>query len=342
MKPWLWIPASWAHFLSPFALRCINWFGEGQPFVWQSRQWRQLLFKNPLGIAGGVDKNGEFLKAWWNLGAGFVEIGTVTPEAQNANPGTILQRHKPAKALWNRMGFPSHGVEEVFFNLMSFTPPYPTPVFVNVGKNRHTPLEKAHEDCLLVMERLKNLADVFVLNVSSPNTPGLRELQKKEHLTRVLKPLVDFCQANHQKPLLIKLSPDMTKEELAETVMTADELGVSGFVLVNTTLARPQDLGHLPKEGGLSGLPLKTRAEEALIETIRVLGPRRKDKLIVSVGGVFDLADIQKRLALGADLVQVYSALIFEGPHFFRKIADEYIKTQKSGLADVVANQERQ
>lgn len=314
------MPASWAHTLSPWALRWINHFGDGQPLVWKSRKWRNLLFKNPLGIAGGIDKNAEFLKAWWNLGAGFVEVGTVTPEPQGPNAGSILRRDNKARALWNKMGFPSHGMEDVFFNLRSFGPSFQTPVFINVGKNRHTPLERAHEDYLLVMERLHPLADVFVVNISSPNTPGLRDLQKREHLQKLLKPLIAYCKKLQDKPLLLKLSPDLTPSELEEVVLAADQVGVSGFVLVNTTLARPDHV-NFPKEGGMSGMPLRNRAEEALQATVRVLGSRRKNHLLVSVGGVLSVDDVLKRLEMGADLVQVYSALIFEGPRFFKQVA---------------------
>lgn len=321
-KPWLWVPASWAHSLSPWALRWLNYFGEGQPLVWKSRTWRNLVFKNPLGIAGGLDKNGEYLKAWWNLGVGFVEVGTVTPAPQKANPGKIISRYRPAQALWNRMGFPSHGSDDVYYNLTSFKP-YLTPIFVNVGKNRETPLELAASDYLAVMDRLNSLADAFVINISSPNTAGLRDLQKKENLIQLLSPLVQFCKERNDKPLLVKLSPDLTNEELKETLLIAIDAGVSGFVLVNTTLSRPSDI-PFPKEGGLSGKPLSHRSEEVLQETIKILGSRRTGKLIVSVGGIFSAEDAIRRLQLGADLVQVYSAVIFEGPGFFKNVSAEF------------------
>ncbi len=322
IKPWLWLPTKWAHSLSPLVLRWLNHFGEGQPLVWKSKTWKNLIFKNPMGIAGGLDKNGEFLKAWWNLGAGFVEVGTVTPEPQGANSGEIMSRNIPARALWNRMGFPSHGADEVHYNLSAFRP-YLTPVFVNVGKNRHTPLDLAANDYLSVMDRLKFLADAFVINISSPNTAGLRDLQKKENLVNLLLPLVKFCKDLKNKPLLLKLSPDLTNDELKETVEAASEVGVDGFVLVNTTLSRTQDI-PFPNEGGMSGQPLGDRAEEVLKETLKILGPHREGKLIISVGGVFTAEDALRRLQLGADLVQAYSAVVFEGLNFFKKISEEY------------------
>lgn len=322
LKPWLWLPASWAHALSPLALRFLNHFGDGQPLVWKSKQWRQFIFKNPLGIAGGVDKNAEFLRAWWNLGAGFVEVGTVTPLPQEANEGPIISRDKKSKTLWNRMGFPSHGMEEVLFNLKFFGPNYATPVFVNVGKNRTTSLENAVDDYLAVMNHLHPVTDIFVVNISSPNTAGLRDLQKRENLQTFLQPLISFCKKQNDKPLLLKISPDLTEGELEEVLNTSVDCGVSGFVLTNTTLERSPE-SHFPKEGGLSGFPLKHRSEEVLKNTIKILGPRRKELLIVSVGGVFSTSDVLQRLALGADLVQTYSALVFEGPHFFKNVAAE-------------------
>ena len=322
IKPWLWLPTSWAHSLSPLALRWLNHFGEGQPLVWKSKTWKNLVFKNPLGIAGGLDKNGEFLKAWWSLGAGFVEIGTVTPEPQAANAGKILSRNIAARALWNRMGFPSYGADEVHYNLSAFKP-YLTPVFVNIGKNRQTPLDLAAHDYLAVMDRLQHLADAFVINISSPNTAGLRDLQKKENLVQLLLPLIKFCQDRNDKPLLLKLSPDLSNEELKETVEAAIEVGIGGFVLVNTTLSRTNDI-PFPKEGGMSGRPLGHRSEEVLKETLKILGPRREGKLIVSVGGIFTAEDAVRRLQLGADLVQAYSALVFEGFSFFKNISKEY------------------
>jgi dihydroorotate dehydrogenase len=323
IKPWLWLPANWAHSLSPLALRLLNNFGEGQPLVWKTRQWKNLIFKNPLGVAGGLDKNAEFLRAWWNLGAGFVEVGTVTPMPQGPNDGRIISRDSTSKTLWNRMGFPSHGAEEVYFNLKSFSP-YATPVFVNVGKNRTTKLEDAPIDYLAVMSHLQTLADVFVINISSPNTPGLRDLQKKENLQRLLEPLVKFC-LRINKPLLLKISPDLSKEELEEVLLTAADTGVNGFVLTNTTLARTAN-SPFPKEGGLSGRALSAKSEEVLIDSIKILGNRRKDLLIVSVGGIFTIQDVLRRLDLGADLVQAYSALVFEGPGFFKQVAKQFQK----------------
>jgi dihydroorotate dehydrogenase len=318
-KPWLILPPLWAHDLSPYYLKCIGFFSEKTPPSWKSFIWKDLVFKNRLGIAGGVDKNADNLEAWWALGCGFVEIGTVTPRPQNANPGPILKRHTKSKSLWNRMGFPSEGAEEALANLRA-AKPYRTPVFVNIGKNRETPNESAAEDYLSLIRIFREVADAFVINVSSPNTKGLRDLQNADALKTLLKPLVAECAAR-KIPVLVKLSPDMGKENLQDAVNAADECGINGFILTNTTLSRVDGIPY-PIEGGMSGEPVKDLSIQALRQTLETLGPRRQGKLIVSVGGVMTEADVFERLKIGADLVQVYTALIYEGPGFFRRVAE--------------------
>ena len=319
-KPWLWIPATWAHSLSPFALEVLNFFSEKTPPLWGSFVWRGLVFKNPLGIAGGVDKDGDHLHAWWSLGSGFIEVGTVTPRPQDPNTGKIMDRHPKSKSLWNKMGFPSAGVEEVLANLKA-AKPFQTPVFVNLGKNRQTPNESAVDDYLALIRRLSGNADAFVINISSPNTKGLRDLQSSEMLRALLLPLKKEAQLS-QTPLLLKLSPDMAEEAFRETVLTAESCGIDGFILTNTTLSRIEGVPY-PAEGGMSGAPLRDLSLKALLEVQRILGPRRQGKLIVSVGGVMTSSDVFERLEKGADLVQAYSALIYEGPGFLRQVAQD-------------------
>lgn len=316
MKPWLLLPPQWAHDLGPFGLKLFSLFKSAPTPVWQSLQWRNLHFKNPLGLAGGVDKNAESLNEWWNLGVGFAEIGTVTPKPQKPNPGKIMDRDLPRKALWNKMGFPSEGMDEVFHNLQAYDMPRPTPVFVNIGKNRDTSNEDAVNDYLSVIRKLKPLADVFVVNISSPNTKGLRDLQNKNALRDLLIPILQ--EAN--RPVLLKLSPDLDEDQLQEALEVSIETGVDGFVLTNTTLARPDGI-PFPPEGGLSGAPLKKASTETLRKTLQILGDRRAGKLIVSAGGIMTPEDVFERLQMGADLVEIYSALIFEGPGFFHRVA---------------------
>lgn len=319
IKPWLWLPAQLAHDLSGLALRAVAAFSDKTPPAWRSFAWRGLVFKNRLGLAGGADKNGEFLRAWWALGAGFVEVGTVTPRPQEPNPGQIMDRHAPSLSLWNRMGFPNDGAEDVHANLLASEPHY-GPVFVNIGKNRDTPNDKASEDYLSLIRAFADVADGFVVNISSPNTKGLRDLQQRETLRSFLSPLVAEARAV-STPILIKLSPDLSRDHLADAVEASVEAGIDGFVLTNTTLERPDGIPY-PPEGGMSGAPLKNLSQNALKTTLAVLGPRREGKLIISVGGVMTEDDVFERLALGADLVEVYSTLIFNGPWFFRNVAE--------------------
>lgn len=317
-KPWLWIPPSWAHALGPYALHLYSWVSERSPTAWASFVWHGLVFKNPLGIAGGVDKDADHLKAWWSLDCGFLEVGTVTPLPQTPNPGKIMDRHPPSLSLWNKMGFPSAGMEEVRANLRRCQP-YLTPVFVNIGKNRQTPNEEAVFDYLFLIENLADVASAFVVNISSPNTKGLRDLQNTESLQKLLTPLKQECQ-KRGLPLLVKLSPDMDDVAFQDAVRAAADCGIDGFVLTNTTLSRPEGIPY-PAEGGLSGAPLKSRSLKALHLAQAALGERRAGKLIVSVGGVMTAQDVFDRLSAGADLVQAYSALIYEGPGFFRHVA---------------------
>jgi dihydroorotate dehydrogenase len=323
MKPWLLLPPQWAHDLGPFGLKLYTLFQDQPTPVWNSFTWKNLVFKNPLGLAGGVDKNGESLREWWKLGVGFAEIGTVTPLPQKPNPGKIMDRDSKNLALWNKMGFPGDGADEVFYNLRSYDDQKPTPIFVNIGKNRDTPNVDAANDYVFVVDRLRDQADAFVVNISSPNTKGLRDLQGRQALMELLEPILEKAHQKNPKPVLLKLSPDLSPENLEEALNTALRVGVDGFVLTNTTLMRPPPI-DFPAEGGLSGAPLKVFSQEILRQSLQILGNKRQGKLIVSVGGVMNPADVFERLQMGADLVEIYSALIFEGPSFFRDVAGRY------------------
>ncbi len=322
-KPWLLLPPQWAHDLSSLALPAYALLHGRKTPHWNSFTWRDLHFPNPLGIAGGVDKNAEHLKEWWTLGCGFVEVGTVTPRAQSPNPGKIMDRDLNLQAMWNKMGFPSHGADEVFYNLAHYAPNYRTPIFVNIGKNRHTPNNSAVNDYLTLVDQFRPFADAFVVNISSPNTAGLRDLQKKENLRALISPIMDRVSHFEPTPVLVKLSPDMGDEGLAEAVSNCQELGVDGFVLTNTTLSRPESC-HFPAEGGLSGAPLKNLSKRALEVAVQTLGKKREGLLLVSVGGIMSPEDVFERLQMGADLVQIYSALVFHGPGFFHNVARRY------------------
>lgn len=319
VKPWLWLSPSLAHKLSPTALKGIGWVSPGRPELWQPFEWRGLKFPNRLGIAGGVDKDAQNVHSFWRLGAGFVEVGTVTPMPQPGNTPPVVDRDIDKAAIWNRMGFPSQGVARVKHRLTKLKRPFAAPVFANIGKNAVTPLENAAQDYIYLLKELSGLTDGFVINVSSPNTKGLRDLLKPEKLRDFLSPIVDSRPSTGEQ-VLLKLSPDMEDEELSRVLDISYELGIDGWVLTNTSQGLREGL-RFAKEGGVSGRPLGPRSKEVLKRSLDLLGRRREGKLIVSVGGIMDPADVQERLQMGADLVQVYSALIFDGPFFFRKVA---------------------
>lgn len=314
---WKYLPASWAHRLSALG---VSYYASKMPEEipqWRSLIWKGLYFPNPLGIAGGVDKNAEHLSAWQRLGAGFIEVGTVTPYAQKSNSGKILDRDWENQNLWNRMGFPNHGSSEVYFNLQQARCDLKVPVFVNIGKNRNRANEEAEVDYLYLTNRFQEVADAFVINVSSPNTQGLRQLQSPEFLGGLI---FQIQQSGNKKPILVKLSPDMDSENFLECIEASSQGGASGFILTNTTLSRPTH-SRFPKEGGLSGRDLADLSKRHLMKANEILASRRKDFLLVSVGGVLSASDVKERLDLGADLVQTYSGLVFEGPQFFRNVA---------------------
>lgn len=327
IKPWLWLPPKLAHDVAPYTMPLLASFLAKDLPPYKEKTWRTLHFKNPLGIAGGVDKNGTTALAWQQLGAGFIEVGTVTPKAQGPNPGKIVDRNLEYKALWNKMGFPNKGAQALSRRLKRIHPHIKVPLFVNVGKNRETENEQAHKDYCFCMEHLSNWADAFVINISSPNTLGLRALQNKDMLKAFLEPIFDFkLKKNLKQPILIKLSPDMKVDELYSTLEVTIDLRVDGWILTNTTTERHPAL-PFPKEGGVSGAPLAALSKSVLQSSLKYLNDRRKDQLIISAGGIMEPKDITERLSLGADLVQVYSALIFHGPLFFQNSLKALIKS---------------
>ncbi len=323
-RPWLWISPQLAHDLSPLALNLLSGWREANIPHWRPLQWRGLTFPNPLGTSGGVDKNAENLKAWWALGAGFQEVGTITPLAQKANPGQVVDRDLARLAIWNQLGFPSHGLEVVKKRLENLPPNRPTPVFANIGKNRETNLEEAHLDYLKCLTPLQGSVDAFVINISSPNTVGLRELLKPARLESFLKPIRE---ASKKTPVFLKLSPDLDPEDLENALGVSLDLNLDGWILNNTTLSRDSGL-KFSERGGVSGLPLQKRSEELLKKALGFLGSKKQDRLMISSGGILNSDDVKRRLDLGADLLQTYSALIFSGPWFFKNVA-KVMRVQK-------------
>ncbi len=331
IRPWLWLPAKISHSLSGVGVEAAALLTSEsqttQTFEWKPFTWKGLHFRNRFGTAGGLDKNAEHVQAWQKLGAGFIEIGTVTPKPQAGNPGTVIDRNLKHLALWNKMGFPSKGAEFVQKRLLGLK--RNVPLFINIGKNRDTPLENAGADYLTLTEQFRSQADALVINISSPNTPGLRSLAQVDSLKGWLGSVIKKAQTT---PVLLKLSPDMADQDLKETVLLAVQEGIAGFILTNTTLSRASGLSF-PVEGGVSGLPLKEKALHALDQIQTILGSQRSSLLIVSCGGVMTAEDVFDRLERGADLVQTYSALVFNGPGFLKDVALKWkmLKPKKLG-----------
>lgn len=337
-KPWLALPPKLAHDLAPIGLELYSaLFGSSHSTTWMPFDFSGLHFSNRLGIAGGVDKNAELCSAFQRLGAGFVEVGTITPLPQTSNPGKIIDRDLESMALWNKMGFPSHGMDEAYYNLKKFidseikpenkTSPSRVPVFVNVGKNRSTSNEDAHKDYVKCIERLSPVADAFVINISSPNTSGLRDLLKPENLERFLAPIMAGRTKKNgtAKPFFLKVSPDLSSSELNQATQIALDQGFDGFIVTNTTLSReglgPEAKARFSAEGGVSGRPLRQLSLNALETVLKSVAKQNQKKLVVSAGGVMTPEDVFERIKSGADLVQIYSALVFEGPGFFKQVA---------------------
>ena len=323
-KPWLLLPAKVAHDLSPVGLKVLGALRSTKIPQWKSQTWKNLEFRNPLGIAGGVDKDASAVGSWWKFGPGFIEIGTVTPVGQTPNPGKIIDRSNENRALWNKMGFPGSGAEHVLANLKKLPTTRPSPVFVNIGKNRNTPNEDAAKDYVTCIKVMGAFADAYVVNISSPNTTGLRDLFKPEALRKLLSETIQARDSYAKnKPMLLKLSPDLDQADLQTVLDIACEVGIEGFIATNTTLARGANT-PFPPEGGVSGAPLTERSRGVLQKMLEILGTRREGRLIISAGGVMTPEEVRTRLEMGADLVQVYTALVFEGPGFFKSVARNF------------------
>jgi dihydroorotate dehydrogenase len=269
-----------------------------------------LRFPNPIGLAAGMDKNAVALPAWAALGFGHVEVGTVTPLRQPGNPRPRLFRLPADRALINRMGFPNEGAPRVARRLAGRARPLPIVVGGNVGKGRDTPLERAADDYAAAAAALGPHVDYLAVNVSSPNTPGLRRLQEPAQAAEI----VARVRAVTGRPILLKLGPDLELDALAEIVAAARAAGAAGLIATNTTSRRDAlrtDRAVVREAGGLSGAPLRARA---LRFTERLADLGGADLPVVSVGGIASADDVRDRLAAGARLVQLYTALIYEGP----------------------------
>lgn len=321
MKPWLWLPPKWSHSMAPALLPLATLVGGSRvPLRWRHFHWKSREFINPLGIAGGVDKEGHSLLQWQALGAGFLEVGTITPKPQGPNAGLIIDRDIKTHSLWNKMGFPNAGANKARTHLLEILPDLKVPLFINIGKNRDTDNKYALQDYQSAFSTLSDCSDIFVINISSPNTKGLRDLQQKVSLQNLLRGIRETA---HSKQLLLKLSPDMTTDQLKESLDLGVQEMMDGFILTNTTVQRPCPLPYPSSEGGVSGEPLKALSRQTLLVAVDHLKDCTSDLLIVSAGGVMDAEEIQWRLEHGADLIQVYAALVYHGPFFFRNVVKQ-------------------
>ncbi|MDT7829758.1 quinone-dependent dihydroorotate dehydrogenase [Pricia sp. S334] len=291
-----------------------------------------VRFKNPVGLAAGFDKDAKLYNELSDFGFGFVEIGTLTPKPQEGNPKKRLFRLKPDQAIINRMGFNNQGVFDAVERLKK---DHRVLVGGNIGKNKVTPNAGAVTDYLICFDALFDYVDYFVVNVSSPNTPGLRELQDKEPLTALLRQLKErnasyaHEKSVKEKPILLKIAPDLTDEQLLDIIAIVADTKIEGVIATNTTLSREglkSDLIQTEEAGGLSGKPLAHRSTEV----IRFLAEKSgKAFPIIGVGGIHSAEDALEKLDAGADLVQLYTGFIYEGPSLVKKINKAILKRSK-------------
>jgi dihydroorotate dehydrogenase len=283
-----------------------------------------LKFKNPVGLAAGFDKNAELISEMGALGFGFIEVGTVTPLPQPGNPKPRMFRLPEDGALINRMGFNNLGVDIAAARIAAYRKNLnskQTPLIIggNIGKNKVTPNEDAVSDYIKCFDRLFDVVDYFVVNVSSPNTPGLRELQEKEPLMHILNTLQQRNNKNGiSRPILLKIAPDLTNEQLDDIADIVKQTGIAGIIATNTTISR-DGLTSINKSetGGLSGKPLTQRSTEVISYLHKVSGGAFP---IIGVGGIHSADDAIEKLQAGASLVQLYTGFIYEGPGLIKRI----------------------
>jgi dihydroorotate dehydrogenase len=276
-----------------------------------------IHFENPIGLAAGFDKNAELLGLWAGLGFGHIELGTVTGQAQPGNSRPRIFRIAQDRALINRMGFPSEGADAIELHLSHIRKTISTlpPLGVNIGKSKVVELDKAIEDYRYSFVKLAPYADYVTVNVSSPNTPNLRQLQDRERLNELLSAL-QSCN-DHNRPIFLKVAPDLTFAALEEVVQCCVDNAIAGIIATNTTLGREGLTSSIDEMGGLSGAPITNKS----LEVVRFLATTIKGRMaLIGVGGIFTGEDVLAMLAAGASMVQIYTALIYEGPGLVRSL----------------------
>jgi dihydroorotate dehydrogenase len=296
-----------------FALRALRSF---QPSP-KPKTLFGLNFPNPIGLAAGLDKNGVALPAWAALGFGFIEIGTVTAKPQPGNPKPRIFRLPGQQALINRLGFNNDGADAIADRLRRLRndEQWPAvPVGINIGKSRATPLEQAKDDYLYSFRLLRDFADYVTLNVSSPNTPGLRELQEPQRLSELLRAIGNEAAAT-QKPVVVKISPDVSAAELKDILAVCEDHRVGAIIATNTMLDHSSVPPQLDQAGGLSGAPLREKST-ALIREIAA----RSTIPVIASGGICDAESAREKFQAGAQLIQLYTGLVYRGPRLLREI----------------------
>ncbi len=299
----------------------VSWVNGALPKT-QPRQLMGLQFPNAVGLAAGLDKNAECIDGFGALGLGFIEVGTVTPRPQPGNPLPRMFRLPAAQALINRMGFNNKGVDFLLERVAQRR--FSGVLGINIGKNFDTPLDQATRDYLLALRKVYPAADYVTVNISSPNTPGLRQLQHGDYLAQMLSSLKEAQDKLHTEhhsyvPLLVKIAPDLSAEELAMMSEQFLRYKVDGVIATNTTASRQgvEHLAYSTENGGLSGVPLRQKSTQV----VRDLAQLTQGKLtIIAAGGIFSAADAQEKLEVGADLVQLYTGLIYRGPVLVKEI----------------------
>lgn len=298
----------------PFVLRALERFKPAP----KPKTVFGLTFPNPIGLAAGFDKNGVAIPAWAALGFGFVEIGTVTAKAQPGNPKPRIFRYPEQAALINRLGFNNDGADTIAARLSALRESgrWPAiPVGINIGKSKVTRIEEAAADYLYSFRLLAPLADYVVLNVSSPNTPGLRSLQEHDALEQLLRAIRGENQ-NSPRPVLLKIAPDLSLSELEQVIAASEQNGIAGIIATNTTLDHSSIPASRDQTGGLSGRPLREKSTEF----VRSITSRSRLPVIAS-GGIFDAESAREKLEAGAQLLQVYTGYVYRGPGLLREIS---------------------
>ncbi|PIR33696.1 MAG: dihydroorotate dehydrogenase (quinone) [Alphaproteobacteria bacterium CG11_big_fil_rev_8_21_14_0_20_44_7] len=312
------LPPETAHNLAIWALSKGHTPKYDEEYDNLEREVLGLKFKNPIGMAAGFDKNAQAIEGLFNLGFGFVEVGTVTPKPQSGNPKPRIFRLSRDKAIINRLGFNNLGIDAFLKNVKSANK---TGILgINIGANKDT--ENFIEDYEKLIPKICKYADYITINISSPNTPGLRELQKQEQIKLLVQAVKSLRNEQKKKPpLLVKIAPDLNETEVYAITDILLENGIDGVIATNTTISRPNlKSKNQAQQGGLSGAPLR----DASTEIVRKIHSHSEGRLpIIAVGGVFTARDVLEKLEAGASLVQIYTGLIYEGPKIVKNIKDE-------------------